>query len=169
MSSLQSKQEVVKEVNEMANGAHSLVLSEYHGLTVAQITSLRNAARSANVDIRVVKNTLARLALKDTQFEDATPSLVGPIIMAFSMNEEDPVAGARVIHNFLKEKANEKLVVKAIAHDGAVYDGSELKAIASLPTKEEAISMFLAVLKAPVQKLAATLASVRDKKEAEAA
>ena len=169
MSSLQSKQEVDQEVSGVANAAHSLVLSEYHGLTVAQITSLRNAARSANVDIRVVKNTLARLALKDTAFEDAIPSLVGPIIMAFSMNEEDPVAGARVIHTFLKEKANEKLVVKAIAHDGAVYDGSELKAIASLPTKEEAISMFLAVLKAPVQKLAATLASVRDKKEAEAA
>src|SRR5699024_2207962 len=169
MSSLQSKQVVVQAVNAVANRAHSLVISEYHGLTVAQITSLRNAARSANVDIRVVKNTLARLALKDTQFEDAIPSLVGPIIMAFSMNEEDPVAGARVIHNFLKEKANEKLAVKAIAHDGAVYDGSELKAIASLPTKEEAISMFLAVLKAPVQKLAATLASVRDKKEAEAA
>lgn len=169
MSSLQSKQEVVQEVHGVANGAYSLVLSEYHGLTVAQITSLRNAARSANVDIRVVKNTLARLALKDTQFEDAIPSLVGPIIMAFSMSEEDPVAGARVIHNFLKEKANEKLVVKAIAHDGEVHEGSALKAIASLPTKEEAISMFLAVLKAPVQKLAATLASVRDKKEAEAA
>ena len=169
MSSLQSKQVVVEEVSGLANNAHSLVLSEYHGLTVAQITSLRNAARSADVDIRVVKNTLARLALKDTQFEDAIPSLVGPIIMAFSMNEEDPVAGARVIHNFLKEKANEKLVVKAIAHDGEIHEGSALKAIASLPTKEEAISMFLAVLKAPVQKLAATLASVRDKKEAEAA
>src|SRR5699024_3350554 len=123
-------------------------------------------ARAAKVDIRVVKNTLARRALEGTAYECAIDSLVGPIVMAFSLDEEDPVASARVINNFLKDKANEKLVVKAIVHDGELHDGSALKAIASLPTKEEAISLLLAVLKAPVQKLAATLAAVRDQKEA---
>ncbi|MDG9729326.1 50S ribosomal protein L10 [Ignatzschineria sp. RMDPL8A] len=163
---LQDKQVVVAEVNEIASQAHALVLSEYHGLTVAQMTLLRNEARAAKVDIRVVKNTLARRALEGTAYECAIDSLVGPIVMAFSLDEEDPVASARVINNFLKDKANEKLVVKAIVHDGELHDGSALKAIASLPTKEEAISLLLAVLKAPVQKLAATLAAVRDQKEA---
>ncbi len=169
MSTLQSKKAVVSEVAELANSAHSLVLSEYHGLTVAQLTSLRNEARQHNVDVRVVKNTLARRAFDGTQYEAVIEHLVGPLIMAFSLDEEDPVAGVRIIHNFLKDKANEKLVVKTIAHDGEVHDASALKAIATLPTKDEAISMLLAVLKAPVQKLAATLASVRDKKESEAA
>lgn len=163
---LQDKQVVVAEVNEIASQAHALVLSEYQGLTVAQMTLLRNEARAAKVDIRVVKNTLARRALEGTAYECAIDSLVGPIVMAFSLDEEDPVASARVINNFLKDKANEKLVVKAIVHDGELHDGSALKAIASLPTKEEAISLLLAVLKAPVQKLAATLAAVRDQKEA---
>ena len=149
---LQDKQVVVAEVNEIASQAHALVLSEYHGLTVAQMTLLRNEARAAKVDIRVVKNTLARRALEGTAYECAIDSLVGPIVMAFSLDEEDPVASARVINNFLKDKANEKLVVKAIVHDGELHDGSALKAIASLPTKEEAISLLLAVLKAPDRK-----------------
>src|SRR5699024_3170438 len=149
---LQDKQVVVAEVNEIASQAHALVLSEYHGRTVAQMTLLRNEARAAKVDIRVVKNTLARRALEGTAYECAIDSLVGPIVMAFSLDEEDPVASARVINNFLKEKANEQLVVKAIVQDGELHDGSALKAIASLPTKEEAISLLLAVLKAPVQK-----------------
>lgn len=163
---LQNKKVVVSEVNGVANQAHALVLAEYHGLTVAQMSELRKQARETDVYVRVVKNTLARRALQETPFECAIEKLVGPIVMVFSLNEEDPVACARIINNFLKEKANEKLQVTAIVHDGELHEATALKAIASLPTKEEAIASLLAVLKAPVQKLAATLASVRDQKEA---
>ena len=161
MSTLQSKKVVVAEVSEIAKAAHSLVLSEYRGLTVAQITQLRKSAREQNVDVRVVKNTLAKRALADTTFECVVDHLVGPLILAFSMNEDDPSAAARVVNNFVKDKANEKLVVTKLVFEGEVHDASSLNAIATLPTKDEAISMLLAVLKAPVQKLAATLQSVK--------
>ncbi len=166
MLTLQEKQAVVAEVSEIAGRAHSLVAAEYHGLTVSQLSTLREKARQSDVYIRVVKNSLAKRALTNSSFESINDQLTGPIILAFSMNEEDPVSGVRAIHEFLKEKAHEKMVVKAIVHDGELYDGGALARIASLPTKDQAISMFLAVLKAPVQKLAATLASVRDQKEA---
>ncbi len=166
MSTLQSKKVVVAEVSEIAKAAHSLVLSEYRGLTVAQITQLRKSAREQNVDVRVVKNTLAKRALADTTFECVVDHLVGPLILAFSMNEDDPSAAARVVNNFVKDKANEKLVVTKLVFEGEVHDASSLNAIATLPTKDEAISMLLAVLKAPVQKLAATLQSVKEQKEA---
>ncbi|MGL4674578.1 MAG: 50S ribosomal protein L10 [Wohlfahrtiimonas sp.] len=166
MLTLQEKQAVVAEVSEIAGRAHSLVAAEYHGLTVSQLSTLREKARQGDVYIRVVKNSLAKRALTNSSFESINDQLTGPIILAFSMNEEDPVSGVRAIHEFLKEKAHEKMVVKAIVHDGELYDGGALARIASLPTKDQAISMFLAVLKAPVQKLAATLASVRDQKEA---
>ncbi len=165
MSTLKSKKVVVAEVADVANESHSLVLSEYRGLTVAQLTELRSKAREQNVYVRVVKNTLARRALVDTPFEAVIDHLVGPLIMAFAKDEEDPSAAARVINDFLKEKANDKLVVTKIVFDGELHDADALKTIATLPTKDEAISMLLAVLKAPVQKLAATLASVRDQKE----
>lgn len=166
MLTLQEKQAVVAEVSEIANRAHSLVAAEYRGLTVAQLTMLREKARQGNVYIRVVKNSLAKRALANSNFECISEQLVGPIILAFSLDEEDPVSAVRAIHEFSKDKANEKLVVKAIVHDGELYDGKALERIASLPTKDQAISMLLAVLKAPVQKLAATLASVRDQKDA---
>ncbi|ELV08357.1 50S ribosomal protein L10 [Wohlfahrtiimonas chitiniclastica] len=166
MLTLQEKQAVVAEVSEIASRAHSLVAAEYRGLTVAQLTALREKARAGDVYLRVIKNSLAKRALANSNFESINDHLVGPIILAFSMDEEDPVSGVRAIHEFLKDKANEKMAVKAIVHDGALYEGSELERIASLPTKDQAISMFLAVLKAPVQKLAATLAAVRDQKEA---
>lgn len=166
MLTLQEKQAVVAEVSEIASRAHSLVAAEYRGLTVSQLTALREKARQGDVYLRVVKNSLAKRALANSSFESINDQLTGPIILAFSLNEEDPVSGVRAIHEFLKDKANEKMVVKAIVHDGELYDGAALERIASLPTKDQAISMFLAVLKAPVQKLAATLAAVRDQKEA---
>ncbi|GBU09099.1 50S ribosomal protein L10 [Gammaproteobacteria bacterium] len=163
---LEEKKAVVAEVSEVAARAFSVVVAQYHGLSVSQITELRNKARGNNVYLRVVKNSLAKRAIAGTQFECMTDSLVGPLILAFSLNEEDPVSAARAISDFVKQKANEKMVVKAIVHDGELYDGSALATIAALPTKDQAISMLLAVLKAPVQKLAATIASVRDQKEA---
>ncbi len=163
---LQDKKAVVAEVSEVAARAFSAVAAEYHGLSVTQLTELRNKTRESNVYLRVVKNTLAKRAIQGTQFECMADSLVGPLILAFSTNEEDPGSAARAINDFIKIKTNEKMVVKAIVHDGELYPGKSLAAIAALPTKNQAISMLLAVLKAPVQKLAATLASVRDQKEA---
>ncbi len=163
---LEDKKAVVAEVSDVVARAYSAVAAEYRGLTVTQLTELRNRARANNVYLRVIKNTLAKRAIAGTQFECMADRLVGPLILAFSLNEEDPVGAARAINDFLKDKANDKMTVKAIVLDGAFYEGTSLASIAALPTKSQSISMLLAVLKAPVQKLAATLASVRDQKEA---
>lgn len=164
--SLKEKQAVVAEISDVAKRAHSLIAAEYRGLTVAQLTSLREKARAGNVCLRVVKNSLAKRALSGSDFECINDQLVGPLILAFSLDEEDPVSGVRAINEFLKDKANDKMVVEAIVHDSVLYSGADLERIASLPTKDQAISMLLAVLKAPVQKLAATIAAVRDQKAA---
>ncbi len=163
---LEDKKAVVAEVSEVAARAYSLVAAEYRGLSVSQLTDLRIKARDNNVYVRVVKNTLAKRAIAGTEFECASEQLVGPLLLGFSLNEDDPVGAARAFNDFLKDKANDKFIVKAIVHDGKLHDGKELSRIATLPTKDQAISMLLAVLKAPVQKLAATLAAVRDQKEA---
>ncbi len=166
MLTLEDKKRVVAEVGKVAAEAYSAVSAEYRGLTVGQLTDLRSKARAGNVYLRVVKNTLARRAMSGTQFECMADSLTGPLILAFSCSEDDPVAAARIFHDFAKDKANVKLVVKSIVLDGELHPSSSLERIASLPTKDQAISLFLAVLKAPLNKLAATIAAVKDQKEA---
>ncbi|MCK5829777.1 MAG: 50S ribosomal protein L10 [Methylococcales bacterium] len=163
---LDSKKVVVDEVAKYAEKAYSVVAAEYCGLTVSELTELRNTARQTGVYLRVVKNSLAKRAVAGTDFECMQEGLVGPLILAFSI--EDLGSAARLINDFAK--SNDKLIAKIIAFDGRVHDISELSRLASLPTRDQGISLIMAVMKAPVGKLARTLAAVRDQKqEAEAA
>jgi len=163
---LDSKKVVVDEVAEYASKALSAVAAEYRGLTVFELTELRTKAREADVYLRVVKNSLAKRAFAGTDFECLQEGMKGPLILALSM--EAPGAAARVINDFAK--TNDKLIAKVIGFDGQLLDISELSRLASMPTRDEGISLIMAVMKAPVGKLARTLAALRDQKqEAEAA
>ena len=151
---LEDKQAMVTEVQAVAQTAHSVVAAEYRGLTVSQLTGLRAKARQSGVWMRVVKNTLARRAVTGTPYECIAKSLKGPLVLAFS--REDPGAAARVVKEFAK--GNEKLVPTLVALGGQVYPPAEIDRVASLPTKPQALSMLLGVMKAPVTKFVRTLA-----------
>jgi len=156
---LEDKKALVAEVAEVAAKAQSVVAAEYRGLTVSQMTELRARARKQGVYMRVVKNTLARKALAGTSFEAVGPKLKGPLVLAFS--KDDPGAAARVVKDFAK--ANEKLVATLVSLGGQVLPPKDLDAVASLPTREQALSILLGTLKAPSQKLVSTLAAVPSK------
>ena len=169
----EQKQAIVAEVAEVARTAFSAVAAEYRGISVDKMTQLRAQARNSGVYLRVVKNTLARRAVKDTEFECMTDGLTGPLVLAFS--QEDPGAAARVIKDFAKD--NDKLVVRLVSISGQMLAPSELETLAKMPTYDQAISMLMSVMKAPIQKLAATMnevpgklvrtiAAIRDAKEA---
>lgn len=151
---LQQKQAVVSEVNEVAANSQTAVAAEYIGLTVEQMTNLRAQARSNGVYLRVVKNTLARRAVDGTSFECLKDSLTGPLLLVFS--GEDPGAGARLVRDFAKENA--QLVTKAVAFAGELRPAEDLSLLASMPTLDEARAQLLGVLKAPQTKLVRTLA-----------
>jgi large subunit ribosomal protein L10 len=170
---LDDKKALVAEVAAVASEAQSVVAAEYRGLTVGQMTELRAKARRQGVYMRVVKNTLARKALAGTTFESLGAKLKGPLVLAFS--KDDPGAAARVVKDFAK--THEKLVATLVALGGQVLPGGALEKVASLPTREQALSMLLGVLKAPISKLVGTLAepaarlartvaAVRDQKQA---
>ncbi|MGB6486738.1 MAG: 50S ribosomal protein L10 [Steroidobacteraceae bacterium] len=152
---LEDKKALVAEVAEVAAKAQSVVAAEYRGLTVGQMTELRSKARAQGVYMRVVKNTLARKAFAGTAFEPVGPKLKGPLVLAFS--KDDPGAAARLVKDFAK--ANEKLVATLVSLGGQVLPGGDLEKVASLPTRDQALSMLLGVLKAPIQKFVATLAA----------
>lgn len=151
---LEDKRALVTEVQAVARTALSVVAAEYRGLTVTQITGLRAKARESGVWLRVVKNTLARRAVAGTDYECIAGSLKGPLILAFS--REDPGAAARVVREFAR--GNERLVPTLVALGGRSYPASDLERVASLPTRNEALSMLLGVCKAPVTRLVRTLA-----------
>jgi len=159
---LDGKKVVVEEVAEYAAKAHSAVAAEYRGLTVTELTELRKIARETGVYLRVVKNTLAKRAIAGTDFECMQDKLVGPLLIAFSI--EDPGSAARLISNF--SKGHDKLIAKVVAIGGQAFDGSEIARLASLPTRDQGISMLMSVIKAPIEKLARTLAEIRDQKQA---
>lgn len=159
---LDDKKAVIKEVAEFAARAHSAVAAEYRGLTVTELTTLRKTARETGVYLRVVKNTLAKRAVVGTSFECMQDGLSGPLLIAFSM--EEPGAAARLISDFAR--THDKLITKVVSIDGKAFGASELARLASLPTRNQAISLLMAVMKAPVEKLARTLAEVRDQKQA---
>ena len=170
---LEQKKAVVAEVAEVASTAYSAIAAEYRGLSVDEMTELRAKARDAGVYIRVVKNSLARRAIEDTDFACMKDELTGPLVMAFS--QEDPGAAARVIKDFAKDHS--KLVVKVVSIGGKLLAVSDLEALSKMPTYEQAVSMLMAVMKAPVEKLARTInevpgklvrtvAAIRDAKEA---
>jgi len=170
---LAEKKAVVAEVAEIASKAHSAVAAEYIGLTVEEMTDLRAEARKAGVYLRVVKNTLARRAVEDTDFACMQEGMTGPLVFAFS--QEDPGSAARVINDFAKE--HEKLEVRLVSIGGKLLAPEEIKTLAKMPTYDEAVSQLMSVMQAPIVKLARTinevpgklvrtLAAVRDAKEA---
>lgn len=170
---LDQKKAVVAEIAAVAANAYSAIAAEYLGLSVTDMTALRAKAREQNVYLRVVKNTLARRAFEGTDFECMGSAMVGPLVLAFS--QEDPGAAARVISAFAKD--HDKLVVKLVSIGGKLLEPRDIKRLADMPTKDQAISMLMSVMKAPIQKLASTLnevpsklvrtvAAIRDQKEA---
>ncbi len=151
---LSDKKQVVAEVADVAARAHSAVAAEYRGLTVAQMTELRDKAREAGVYLRVVRNTLARRAVENTSFECMQEELTGPLVLAFA--EEDPGASARVVADYAK--TNEKLVVRLVAFGGKLLPAADIGVLAKMPTREEALAQLMGVMKAPIEKFVRTLA-----------
>ncbi len=156
---LEDKKALVKEVAEIAADAQSVVAAEYRGITVTQMTELRAKARAQGVDMRVVKNTLARKAMVGTSYEAFGTQLKGPLVLAFS--KDDPGAAARLVKDFAK--TNDKLVARLVSLGGEVLPGSDLEKVASLPTREQALSIMLGTLKAPIEKLVRTLVAPHTK------
>lgn len=151
---LVQKKAVVAEVSEAASRAISAVVAEYRGLTVSEMTQLRKDARKMGVCLKVVKNTLTKRAFAGTQFECLGEALYGPLCVALST--EAPGDAARLLRDFSKD--HERLVVKALAVGGVLYDAGQLEAIANLPTRTEALTKLVVVMKAPIQKFVRTLA-----------
>ncbi|MPV86995.1 50S ribosomal protein L10 [Ostreibacterium oceani] len=164
---LNEKKAVVEAVAEVAKSSNAVVGASYIGISAEKMTELRALARAQGVHLRIVKNTLAKRALADTEFASCEDRLVGPLMLAFSTDE--PSAGARIFKHFIKENATAKEMVQFLWFDGEVYAGESLDKIASMPTKDEAIAMLMSVMKAPVAKLARTIDAVKAQKEAEAA
>ncbi len=169
---LKEKQAIVAEVNETANKALSAVMADYRGVSVDEMTSLRQQARDAGVHVKVIRNTLAKRAFEGTEFECLNEALLGPNILAFSI--EDPGAGARVFKDFAKD--NESFEIKALSVGGKMLPPEQIDVLAKLPSREQALAMLLSVMQAPITKLARTLndvpgrvtrvvAAVRDQKQ----
>lgn len=156
---LEDKQQIVSEVNQAASSALSAVLADYRGVTVEDMTVLRKNARANKVYLRVVRNTLLKRAVADTEFECIQGVLVGPTILAFS--QEDPGAAARVLKDFAKE--NDDFEIKALSVGGQLMDASQIDVLAKLPTLDQARSMLMSVMLAPVTKLARTMNEVPSK------
>ena len=173
--SLDSKKEVVAEVSARLAKAQSIVLAEYRGLPVEEITRLRAKARASGVYLRVLKNTLARRAVQGTPFEKLADQMVGPLAYGIS---NDPVAAAKVLHAYAK--ANEKLVIRGGAMPNQVLSAKEVGSLATMPSREELFAKLLGTMQAPIARFVQTLnqvpgtfvrtlAAVRDQKEKQAA
>ena len=161
---MEDKKAVVAEVSAEVAQAQTMVLAEYRGIPVGELTTLRAQARANGVYLRVMKNTLARRAVQGTSFEALAGEMAGPLIYGISA---DPVASAKVLHDFSKTQA--ALVIKAGSYNGKVMDAAAVKALASIPGRNELIAMLLGVMQAPVSGMARVLAAVAEKKAKEAA
>lgn len=169
---LKDKQAIVTDIAKIAKSALSVVVTDYRGLTVAEMTDLRAKARQMGVNLRIVRNTLARRALQETDFSCLDEILVGPLFLAFSL--ENPGTAARLLKDFVKE--HENLEVKAISIGGKLLGPKDLAAIANLPTRDQILAMLMMVMLAPVTKfvrtiaepyakLVRTFAAIRDQKQ----
>ena len=154
------KQAVVEEVTALAAKAQTLVMAEYRGITVADMTKLRVAARGAGVDLSVLKNTLARRAVKGSQFEGVADQMTGPLIYGFSV---DAVAAAKVVADFAK--TNDKLVIRGGAYGGKALDVNGVKQLANIPTKEVLLAQLCGLLMSPMSRTAVVLGALAKKKE----
>ena len=168
---LDDKKTVVAEVSAEVANAQSIIVAEYRGLGVVDLTALRANARKSGVYLRVVKNTLVRRAIAGTPFEGLSAQLVGPLIYGIS---KDPVAAAKLLNDFAK--GNEKLTIKVGAMPNYVMDVARVKALATMPSREELLSKLLGTMQAPITQFVRTLnevptkfvrglAAVRDAKE----
>ena len=168
---LEEKKEVVAEVSARLKSAQTVVLAEYRGLPVEDITVLRSRARASGVYLRVLKNTLARRAVQGTPFEKLADQMVGPLAYGIS---DDPVAAAKVLHAYAK--GNEKLVIKGGMMPNYLMSAKEVANLATMPSREELLAKLLGTMQAPIAKFVQTLnevpgrfvrtvAAVRDQKE----
>ena len=169
---LEEKKAIVAEVNETAASALSLVIADARGVASNDMTALRASARENRIDLRMVRNTLARRALEGTEYECVSDTLTGPSLFGFSL--EDPGAAARLFKDFAK--TNERFEVKALSISGKLMGADQLDVLAKMPTRDQALSMLMSVMKAPATKLVQTmnevpgklvrtLAAIRDQKE----
>ncbi len=173
---LEGKKEVVAEISQRLAKAQTVVLAEFRGLPVEQITVLRAQARASGVYLRVLKNTLARRAVQGTAFEKLADQMVGPLAYGIS---DDPVAAAKVLHTYAKG-SNEKLVIKGGAMPNQVLSAKEIGQLANMPSRDQLLATLLGTMQAPIAKFVQTLnevpgrfvrtvAAVRDQKEKAAA
>ena len=158
---VQDKKAIVADVGAQLAGAQTVVLAEYRGIPVEQLTKLRASARDQGVYLRVLKNTLARRAAQGTQFEPLADSMVGPLIYGISA---DPIASAKVLQGFAKTQ--DLLVIKAGLYNGKLLDVAGVKALATIPSRDELLSQLLGVMLAPVSAMARVLGAVAAQKAA---
>lgn len=151
----QQKATQVEEVVALVATSQSIVVAEYRGLDVGAVTRLRKSSRAAGVQLRVLKNTLARRAVAGTPFAGLSDRLVGPLVYGFSV---DPVAAAKVLSDFAK--TNDKLVIKAGAMPGYLMDDKGVVALAKMPSREELLAKLMATMQAPIGQLVRTLNEV---------
>ena len=149
------KQAVIDEVMGLAGTAQTLVMAEYRGITVADMTKLRSQAREKGVTLSVLKNTLARRAVAGSSFEVLADQMTGPLIYGFSV---DAVAAAKVVADFAK--TNEKLVIRAGAFGGKILDVESVKQLANIPSKEVLLAQLCGLLMSPISRTAAVLAAL---------
>ncbi|HMV00810.1 MAG TPA: 50S ribosomal protein L10 [Rhodocyclaceae bacterium] len=161
---LDDKKAVVAEVSAQVASAQTIAVAEYRGIEVGDLTVLRKKARESGVYLRVLKNTLVRRAVADTAFAGLAEHMVGPLIYSISA---DPVAAAKVLNDFAK--TNDKLVLKAGSYAGKVLDQNGVKALASIPSREELLAKLLGVMQAPVSGFAGALAALAKQREEAAA
>jgi len=164
-SNLENKKAMVEQIKAKFETAQSAVVVDYRGLTVEEVTELRNKFREANVEYKVYKNNLVKIAIKGTEFEGLSADLTGPNAIAFGI--EDAVAPAKIVKDFAK--TNEKLELKSGVVENVYYDHAMIMEIANLPSKEELIGRFMGSIKAPVSNFAYFLSNLMEKKEEEGA
>jgi len=153
------KEAVISEVTTLAAQAQTLVIAEYRGITVADMTKLRNQARSNGVTLSVLKNTLARRAVTGSSFEVVADQMTGPLIYGFSV---DAIAAAKVVANFAK--TNDKLVIRAGVYGGKAFDANGVKQLASIPSKEVLLAQLCGLLMSPMSRTAVVLGALAAKK-----
>ena len=158
------KEAVISDVTGLAAKAQTLVIAEYRGITVADMTKLRNTARSNGVTLSVLKNTLARRAVADSAFAVLSDQMTGPLIYGFSV---DAVAAAKVVAEFAK--SNDKLVIRGGAYGGKTLDVNGVKQLASIPSKEVLLAQLLGLMQSPISRTARVLSALAEKKGAGAA
>ena len=153
------KEAVISEVTSLAAKAQTLVIAEYRGITVADMTKLRTTARDSGVTLSVLKNTLARRAVAGSGFEVVSDQMTGPLIYSFSV---DAVAAAKVVSEFAK--TNDKLVIRGGAYGGKALDVNGVKQLASIPSKEVLLAQLLGLMQSPISRTARVLAALAEQR-----